>query len=91
MTRLCGPVAPSTFGVAKFTIGGDPDAPGEISSLIGAMTASHALLPRLKAVESPMSKTPSEEGKVLRQIREALAIRRARVKVEHNQPSDVPD
>jgi hypothetical protein len=32
---------------------GDPDAPSEISSFIGAMTASHALLAKLKAMKAP--------------------------------------
>jgi hypothetical protein len=41
----------SAFG--GLVMSGDPDAPGEISSLIGAMTASHALLAKLKALESP--------------------------------------
>jgi hypothetical protein len=40
----------SAFG--GLVMSGDPDAPGEISSQIGAMTASHALLARLKAMES---------------------------------------
>jgi hypothetical protein len=40
----------SAFG--GLTLGGDPEAPGETSSQIGAMTASHALLARLKAMES---------------------------------------
>ena len=35
------------------TVSGDPDAPGEISSLIGAITGSHAIMTRLKAMESP--------------------------------------
>ena len=41
----------SAFG--GLTLSGDLDAPGEISTLIGAMTASNALLARLKAMESP--------------------------------------
>jgi hypothetical protein len=41
----------SAFG--GLVMSGDPDAPGEISSQIGAMTASHALLARLRAMESP--------------------------------------
>jgi hypothetical protein len=41
----------SVFG--GLTLGGDPEAPGEISSQIGAMTGSHALLGKLKAMESP--------------------------------------
>jgi hypothetical protein len=41
----------SVFG--GLTLSGDPDAPGEISSLIGAMTGSHAFLAKLRAMESP--------------------------------------
>jgi hypothetical protein len=41
----------SAFG--GLTLSGDPDAPGEVSTLIGAMTASNTLLARLKAMESP--------------------------------------
>jgi hypothetical protein len=41
----------STFG--GIAVSGDPEAPGEISSQIGAMTGSHTLLPKLKAIESP--------------------------------------
>jgi hypothetical protein len=33
-------------------VGGDPEAPGEISSQIGAMTGSHTSLAKLKAIES---------------------------------------
>jgi hypothetical protein len=33
-------------------LNGDPEAPGEMSSQIGAMTGSHALLAKLKAMES---------------------------------------
>jgi hypothetical protein len=40
----------SVFG--GLAIGGDPDAPSEISSFIGAMTASHALLAKLKAMKA---------------------------------------
>jgi hypothetical protein len=41
----------SVFG--GLSVSGDPEAPGEISSQIGAMTGSHTLLARLKAMESP--------------------------------------
>ena len=41
----------SAFG--GLTLSGDPQAPGEMSSQIGAMTGSHALLAKLKAMESP--------------------------------------
>jgi hypothetical protein len=41
----------SAFG--GLTLSGDPEAPGEISSQIGAMTGSHALLAKLKAIEAP--------------------------------------
>jgi hypothetical protein len=40
----------SAFG--GLTLSGDPEAPGEITSQIGAMTGSHALLAKLKAMES---------------------------------------
>jgi hypothetical protein len=41
----------SAFG--GIALGGYPEAPGEISSQIGAMTGSHTLLAKLKAMESP--------------------------------------
>jgi hypothetical protein len=41
----------SVFG--GLAVSGDPEAPGEVSSQIGAMTGSHALLAKLKAMESP--------------------------------------
>jgi hypothetical protein len=41
----------SVFG--GLILSGDPDAPGEISSQIGAMTGSCTLLEKLKAMESP--------------------------------------
>jgi hypothetical protein len=41
----------SAFG--GVTLSGDPEAPGEVSSQIGAMTGSHTLLAKLKAMESP--------------------------------------
>jgi hypothetical protein len=45
----------SVFG--GLILSGDPEAPGEISSQIGAMTGSHALLAKLKAMESPQAST----------------------------------
>jgi hypothetical protein len=49
----------SVFG--GLILSGDPDAPGEISSQIGAMTGSRTLLETLKEMESPEhSLAPSE-------------------------------
>ena len=41
----------SAFG--GLSVGGDPEAPDEISSQIGAMTGSHTFLANLKALELP--------------------------------------
>jgi hypothetical protein len=41
----------SVFG--GLAVSGDPEAPGEISSQIGATTGSRTLLAKLKAIESP--------------------------------------
>jgi hypothetical protein len=46
----------SVWGFSAFggiAVSGDPEAPGEISSQIGAMTGSRTLLAKLKAMESP--------------------------------------
>jgi hypothetical protein len=43
--------------IGGLILSGDPEAPGEISSQIGAMTGSHALLAKLKAMESPEAST----------------------------------
>jgi hypothetical protein len=47
----------SRYTSGGLTLSGDPAAPGEISSQIGAMTGSHALLAKLKAMESPEAST----------------------------------
>jgi hypothetical protein len=41
----------SAFG--GLVLSGDPEAPDEVSSQIGAMTGSHTLLAKLKAMETP--------------------------------------
>jgi hypothetical protein len=51
--RQSGGIGLEIFSTRRHHLSGDPDAPGEISTLIGAMTASNALLARLKAMESP--------------------------------------
>jgi hypothetical protein len=48
----------SVFG--GLSVSGDPEAPGEISSQIGAMTGSHTLLAKLKAMETPDRFTDAE-------------------------------